>query len=280
MQIIFNDLLSNEQKVLTKNILKEIGLKSIKKKKYNYYLKYLLINCGEEEIAGLVYNFSLEKDGKKKEIKKLEKEKIEEIKNKIYNKISNILPQDIIANLKDDNKIKIKYYNEKRFCDFEEYKKNLLVGRKSKNNNYKISIIYTFSKIGKDVHEKEFLISGIRTENQLKYKIDELSNNDKNSEEQNDKIIVIDFEQFNSNKIQFVSDYIMNYYKDDGYNYIFLIHIKRRFINDKQNKDRIYSIPNVNEDINQIFIDNLNGPSNITLKDLLTKKNERFAHKK
>ena len=264
MQIIFDDLLNDDQIVLIRNIRKEIGLNGIYNKKFNYYLKNLLINCSAEEIAGLVYSFSIEKNDKINEVKQLDKEKIEKIKDKIYTKISNILPQDIIANLKDDNNvIKLKYYKEKRFCNFDEYKKGL---------NYKISIIYTFTKIGRDIQEKEFLISGIRTENQLKTKIDEYINNDKNYEEQNNKIIIIDFEQYNSNKIQFVSDIIMNYYKNDGYKYIFLVHIRRRFIKDKENYNRIYTIPNINEDINQIFIDNLNGPSNITLKDLLTKK--------
>jgi hypothetical protein len=115
------------------------------------------------------------------------------------------------------------------------------------------------------------------TEKQLKNRIDEIITNDKNMEKKlKDKIIVIDFEQSNSNKIQFVSDYIINYYKDDEYNYIFLVHIKRRFINDKQKEIRIYSIPNVNEDINQIFIDNLNGPPKITLKNLFDAKNKKL----
>ena len=66
----------------------------------------------------------------------------------------------------------------------------------------------------------------------------------------------------------------MNYYNEDDFNYVFIIHIKRKFKNDNQNDEedeKIYSIPNVNEEINQIFIDNLNGPSNITLEDLLNK---------
>jgi hypothetical protein len=112
------------------------------------------------------------------------------------------------------------------------------------------------------------LISEIRSENQLKSKIDEILIKNKNVEDYG-KIIIINFEQSNSDKIQFVSDYIMNYYNKDNYNYIFIVHIKRMFFNDNQSYQRIYSIPNINEEINQIFIDNLNGPSNITLKDLL-----------
>ena len=205
----------------------------------------------------------IKKVGKKDDIEKIE----EAIKKKIYIKISNLLSQDIIANIKD-GKIKEQYYKEKRYCNFDEYKKDLLAWRKANKNNYKISIIYTFSNLGRNIHENEFLISEIRSENQLKSRIDEILIKNKNIEDYG-KIIIINFEQSNSDKIQFVSDYIMNYYKEDNYNYIFIIHIKRRFFNDKQSYQRIYSIPNINEEINQIFIDNLNGPSNITLKDLL-----------
>ena len=83
-------------------------------------------------------------------------------------------------------------------------------------------------------------------------------------------MILINFEQYNSNKIQFISDYINNYYKDNNYNYIFIIHIHRSFKIEKKTKKEktIYSIPNIYRNINQLFIDNLQG-SDISLKDLL-----------
>ena len=84
-------------------------------------------------------------------------------------------------------------------------------------------------------------------------------NNIKNINEKTESnIILIHFDQNNSNKIQFLSDYIMNYYKEDKYNYIFIIHIQRTFDN-KEKSDKIYSIPNIYKNINQLFIDNLNG---------------------
>ena len=67
----------------------------------------------------------------------------------------------------------------------------------------------------------------------------------------------------------------MNNIKDDGhkYNYILIIHIDRHFFyNDsinKKNKERIYSLPDINPKINQIFIDDLNSNNEIKLKDLL-----------
>ena len=61
---------------------------------------------------------------------------------------------------------------------------------------------------------------------------------------------------------------------DDDYKYIIIIQINRNYnkikdINKNNNKDKIYSLPDINPNIDQIFIDNLNGNDNIGLKDLL-----------
>ena len=58
---------------------------------------------------------------------------------------------------------------------------------------------------------------------------------------------------------------INNNYKDDDYNYIFIIHIQRNFGDERK---IIYSLPNIYKNINQLFIDNLQGP-NISLKELM-----------
>jgi hypothetical protein len=58
MHINFRDLLEDAQKQLTKNIKEEIRLKEEIKKarnEFNYDLNYLLINCKEQDISGLVY---------------------------------------------------------------------------------------------------------------------------------------------------------------------------------------------------------------------------------
>jgi len=67
--------------------------------------------------------------------------------------------------------------------------------------------------------------------------------------------------------MKFISNFILNNFKDDKYNYIFLIHINRNF--NKKYNEKIYSLPDINPSINQIFIDNLNGNSAITIKDFL-----------
>ena len=50
--------------------------------------------------------------------------------------------------------------------------------------------------------------------------------------------------------------------------YIFLIHINRNF--NKKIGEKIYSLPDINPSINQIFIDNLNDNNNIKFNELLT----------
>ena len=271
MQINIRDLLNTTQKDLQKKILDEIRLKediTKEQSKINYDLNQLLINCGKEEIGGLVYYYYLGKN----------KETINEddIKERIYSKISNILPQDIIINLQERNPIKDKYYAQKRYNNFNEYINDLESARRNNTkDNYKISIIYTFSSItniieGYDKTEK-CMISEIRTEEKLKTYIDDIKSRNE-IEEQKKHMILINFEQYNSNKIQFISDYINNYCKDDNYNYIFIIHIQRSFkIENKTKKEKtIYSIPNIYKNINQLFIDNLQG-SDISLNDLLKK---------
>ena len=252
VNINFYDLLDNREKRLNKRISDDIRLE----KEINYNLNNLLIDCDMENIAGLIYYLSLEN----KKIDELE------LKEKIYKKISGLLPQDIIINLGKDNPIKREYYYNKKCCNLKEYIKNLEI---SKKNDFKISIIYTFSNYLEEHNNiDEIKISEIKTENGFKNTIDNIKN--KNRYEKKDKkIILIHFEQSDSNKIQFVTDFINNYYRVDEYNYIFIIHVKRNFYKEYE-RESLYSIPNIYKNINQLFIDNLQGPD-ISLKDLINK---------
>ena len=273
MQISFKDLLDNAQKNFIKDILNEIKLKQeIKNEqsKVNYDLSHLSINCSEQEIGGLVYYLFLE--NKKEKLNK------EEIKERIYIKISNLLPQDIIAIIQETNPIKKKYYDIKKYYNFKQYIKDMETGVID-INRYKISIIYTFTNITNTIEGynncDKFMISEINSEEKLKSNIDEIkSNNRKEDDQAKRHIILIQFEQYNSNKIQFITDYINTYCKDNDdkdYNYIFIIYLQRNFyFENKEKKERIYSIPNIYNNINQLFIDNLEGPD-ITLKNLLEK---------
>ena len=266
MQISFRDLLDSEQNDLIKNIQVEIGLKESinrEKKKFNYDLNNLLINCNEQDIGGLAYYlFS--------EAKKEKANNVNDIKEKIYNKMSILLPEELVLVLDPTNPLKNKYFEKKKYFNFSQYMKDLKANDKDLTN-YKISIIYTFSNIVNTIkeinNEQEFMISEINKEENLKYRIDDIKIKNKG---ENNRFILIRFEDLNSNKIQFTADFINNYCKEDEYHYIFIIYIKRHFNSEKDEIQRIYSIPNIYNNINQLFIDNLEG-SEITLKSLLDK---------
>ena len=259
MKLTFDILLDNKQKYIANRILEEINFKhNIEKYQYqnniNFSLKDLLINCGKEEIEGMIYYLSIE-------TKNNNNLNIEEI---IYNKISNILPQDIICILPDNNIIKRAYNKNKKYYNLKEYINDY------ENKKYKISIIYTFNKITNIINgiknDMSFMISEVKSDYQLKKIIDEIIYKKENNKNEKNYNIVIHFEQHNLEKIQYISNFIINYYRNDNnYKYIFIIHIKRNFGNVK---NRIYSILDINPEINQIFIDNLNAP-NIKLEDLL-----------
>ena len=270
MQINFQDLLDKGKegnkalKELIETIDREIGLKEIiksQKSRFNYDIKNLLINCNEQEIGGLVYYSYLKYANERSDNAK----EIEDIKEIVYTKISNLLPQDIIVILPEGNPVK-KRYEKKQYYNFIQYKKALDSNNKDLIN-CKVSIIYTFSDITGNIkdfnNDNIIMIDNISTEGNLKAQIDEIKNRNKDNNTPY-PYILFKFEDYDSNKIQFTSDYIINYLKDE-YHYIFIIYIHR------YSKQRIYSIPNINEKINQLFIDNLEGPE-IALNDLLTKE--------
>ena len=115
----------------------------------------------------------------------------------------------------------------------------------------------------------------IRSENGLKNLIEEIKNKNENNKSKKEFNIYIDFDLYNSKKIKFISNFILNTFKDDNYNYILIIHINRNFnkYNEEKlnNNESLYSLLDINPSINQIFIDNLNGNNKIILKELLTK---------
>ena len=121
MNLSFDKLLDDQLKNIAKNLIEEIKLRNtIKKYKHiNYSLKDLLINCGDEEIQGLIYYFSQELNKNDDELNNEEFKKInideKQLKEKVINKIYKILPQDIISILQDNNIIKKKITNQKNF---------------------------------------------------------------------------------------------------------------------------------------------------------------------
>lgn len=56
MKITFEELLDDRQKIFAQKIINDIDFKKhIDAHTFNYVLKDLLINCGKEEIQGLIY---------------------------------------------------------------------------------------------------------------------------------------------------------------------------------------------------------------------------------
>ena len=143
----------------------------------------------------------------------------------------------------------------------EEYKK------------YKISIIYTYTnRVDGIPNDMSFVISEIRSENGFKSIIEEIKDRYKNEEK---KYIFIHFNQSNSKNIKFITNFILSHFEDDDFCYIIIIHINRNF--NKKVKDRIYSLPDINSKINQIFIDNLNSSDEIRLTDILSNNIQKFC---
>ena len=293
MNLSFDKLLDDDLKKLSDNIIDDIELNSsidYYKNKANYALEDLLINSKDQEIRGLIYYYS-KINKKKSNDYGNNKEKINEenLSKIVIDKIYKILPQDIISILGKNNKIRKKYYDEqngKKIYNLNDYINYM---ESEESQNFKISIIYTFTSIASNVdiegleNKMSIMFEQIHSENQFKNIIDEIK---KNNDSQK-KYINIHFEQSNSKNIKFISNFIINNFKDDNYKYIIIIHINRNFnknkYNNKQNvnnyekqnknKETIYSFPDINPDINQIFIDNLNGNKDIKLGDLLENNN-------
>jgi len=267
MILSFDKLLENDLKILSNNLIGEMNLeRSISDyPNINYELKDLLINCGEEEIQGLIYYYCNKSKKNDNDLKITKKESLEAIKENVYNKIYKILPQDIISILPNNNIIKEKYYRNKAIYNFKDYI------NKDENKKFKISIIYTYTSIANTVegldNDMSFMISEINSEDQLKTLIDELKIRNDNNKLKKDCNLYIHFEKSNSKKIKYISNLVLNNYKDDKYHYIFIVHINRNF--KKQKNEKIYSLPDIYDDINQLFIDNLNGNNSIKLNDIL-----------
>ena len=182
-------------------------------------------------------------------------------------------------NFDDENELKKLYNEKKEYYNLEQYLKS--------NPKHKISIIYTFSSINTRINEIDEsssfkMISEIKSENQLFNNINsmlsEKENNKNKKEKDNKNIIFIHFDETNSNKIGFLISFVINnFYKNEELKFIFIVHIKRSFSVDPET-DKIFSIPDINSNIYQIFIDNLKGPD-IKLNDIISDPVQKLIEK-
>ena len=265
-KIIINirELLNPFQRKISSDLLKyECDFKSKFEKQENK-LKYnvgdLLIGCKEEDIQGLVYDFS--KDDEKSE---------EAIKLYVIRKIVKLLPQDIIVNLPDDDIIKKEYFKNKKYYNIKEY-------MNKKDDIYKISIIYTFTNITDNIpvlddYGESILISEIKSEKDLKKRILIINSNYQKSPKPK-RYIFLRFTQSNSQHLNFVIPFLKTNFQEHIY-FICIIHIKRNFdkkdnMSKKDKLKKIDNVPNLYNTVEQLFIDNL---KNLTEDDESNKIN-------
>ena len=222
--IKFNELLNPLQKNISSNLLKnECDFKSKFEKienKLNYNIKDLLIGCKEEDIQGLVYDYS--KDDEKSE---------DTVKLYVIRKLVKLLPQDIIVNLPDKDIIKIEYYKNKKNYNIKDYIIN-------KEDIYKISIIYTFTNITDNItilddYGESIMISEIKSEKDLKKRIIVINTSYQKLPKPK-RYIFLRFTQSNSQQLNFVVPFLKTNFEEEHISFICIVHIKRNF--DKKDK--------------------------------------------
>ena len=258
--ILNEDLLKKGKSIYSKieSILK-IDLDD-NEKKINYKVEELLVNFDYEEILNLIYDLSNKNHN-------LNEDSLFENICKIFAKI---LPQDIIASFnfsKEARKSNLTSTIE------ESYFENEIINIIDfiKNNKSKFSIIYTLSTINEQINKDEennilvIKINHINTTQEFLKILDDFYENNKLS------ILLIKFEGKKSYKIQTIIFIIKNYEKlknnyINGKKFIFTCHIKRNFEISNNKKYDISTVSLVS-DVNQRFIDDLNGL--FKLKDIL-----------
>ena len=255
----------------------------------NYNIKNLLLNSDIEEIKGIIYKF--QKD----------KVRIEEVIYKIIEKISLVLPQDILI-LQKFNGFESKYplYSNKIFEGYLKGHHNNLRIFLEKMENLK-NVIYTFTNITEYfINFNKFknpILGEISTDSITDLKIDFKSENElENKIEQflindNKKICLINFTPNEGNLLNYIKFFIENkekYFfeenkKENKKAFIFIVHLYRIFnFETKNGKETNTSNKLLKESISllsdyyQIFIDNLNGDENISLKNILELKGSKF----
>ena len=266
---------------------------------YDILLNLTIINKQKESLIGINYDLkkifiNFDKDEIKSYIHHLIDNKIksEDLINKVLEKLSLLLPQDIII-LKKYSGFDIKYpkigekiiegYNKGEHNNFESFLKTM----QNKKN-----VIYTFSKFNKyncGMNKIENDILGkIDLENITTIEINSftLGNNFENElnerffNNKNKKICLLNFTSNEKDLLNKVRLIIENKEKEIkskqneniDKTIIFIVYLNREFYNNniEENKNKIFNetIPLTSE-YYQIFIDDLNGSDAFTINDIL-----------
>ena len=283
----FDYLLDNELMNLSYNIKTMLDdLITYNKNIYKgrkYDLSKLLINCNIDEIQAMIYQIS--KQGKNKN----------NIIDSILGKISLVLPQDILFNIRFNGfaqKYSI-YFNKIAECYGKGEHSNFANFLKVINNNK--NVVYTFSNNLENIKNiknienpligtinenniKQINIDSLKSETEFERLLDEFYN------EENHKICLIKFLPYEGDFMEYIKYFIEN--KENEINqkkiFIFIVYMSR-LSNDNINNFEKLPIKEKNEimkkllkktlsassDYYQIFIDNLNGDNQIKLHEII-----------
>ena len=282
--ITFKESLTESQLQIAQKILKILNtIKTFNNKENNlvYNLPDLMINCNDDEIEGLIYKLSSNKQNLIKQDNEDDLKKYQEhIENEIFNIIVPIFCQDIILSVKYSGFAEGEYaeiakkildiYRKKEIHNFQEF-----LGKIKKDKN----IIYTFSSISEiivfDKFETKYMevyISKITSENIIQEKLTKFYFEDKD-------YLIFRFLEEDLNKISIISYLINNFeikYKQESISeditnkkIIFLVHLSRKstiknknltIINNLSERDELIS--NLDDSYDKYFIDNLRSKRN------------------
>ena len=259
----------------------------------NYNLKEIFINLDKEEINAYIYkNYKNDDLNQKDELANLN-----ELTDKVIEKLSLLLPQDIIIYKKYSGFDKkypriaekiIEEYNKGEHNNFASFLKKM---KDMKNVIYTFSDIFShiknISNIDNDILGKieednitTIEINSFTTENKFEDKLNDSFFNDNNK-----KLCIIKFQSKERHFLNYVKFMIENKEKEMNNNdnekikkaFVFIVYLDRTFNNNQDSNaiendggNKNNETISLTSEFYQIFIDDLNGSDNNTINDILT----------
>ena len=250
----------------------------------NYDLKDIFINLDQEEINAYIYKIN-----KGKQLSQFD-----DLSDKVIEKLSLLLPQDILL-FKKYSGFDKKYTRiaEKIIEEYNKGEHNNFSSFLKKMKNVK-NVIYTFSDFFSDINNidniNNEILGKIELENITTIAINSFTSENKFEDKLNDsffndinkKLCIIKFQSNERHFLNYVKFIIENKEKELNINeneinkaFVFIVYLDRTF-NDTKNaknegieeKSKYNETISLTSDFYQIFIDDLNGSKDYTIKDI------------